>query len=372
MRQRAENGSHRVARKGVAEMEGHHEEQATVRTPLFEPNDMALYRAALRADGLTRAEARRLFAEPERPGGHDADAALNRLCAIGLLRPSGAGGKRLRPVSPTAVETSLVSAFLREARRAAAEIDRVQRELAPMAAVYRGQRSADSGALVLHTGRESIDVAVEAAATTCRAEALACYAGEEPSHEVLGRSLPATLAMVDRGVRLRVIFQHGARGSVAAREFARGVRQQRSEVRMLDESLPPLIVFDRTVVFIPGPRDRETAVEVRLPALLDFLVGLFDQAWLRAHPYVLTDRGGEAEPAPDEMELAILRHLVSGDTDAKTAQRLGISVRLCQTYISRISARLGSRSRGQLGYLVAQSGLLQQRSEESPGERHPA
>jgi DNA-binding CsgD family transcriptional regulator len=328
------------------------------RIPVLEPADMTLYRAALRTNGLTRAQAKRLFdGQMGNPAEHGVDAALERLCAIGLLRISETDGERLRPVSPVAVEASLVSALLDETRRAAAEIDRLQRELAPMAAAYHRERGADSRALTVHRGTESVEAAVEGAAAVARVEALTFHPSGRRSQETLGRALSKALAELPVGVPLRMIVQHGAGGSAEARERVRDGRRREAEIRTLDDGFPPVIVFDRATAFIRDGED--AAVEIRFPALLDVLTGMFDDAWLRARP--LRDRGRSAAPGttPDELELAILRHLVAGDTDAKTAQQLGISVRRCQAYIARIAARLGSRSRAQLGYLVAQSGLLQ-------------
>ncbi|MFF5703100.1 LuxR C-terminal-related transcriptional regulator [Streptomyces sp. NPDC012794] len=53
-----------------------------------------------------------------------------------------------------------------------------------------------------------------------------------------------------------------------------------------------------------------------------------------------------------------MRLLVAGHTDEAIARRLGTSRRTVAAHVSRIAATLQSRSRAQLGYLIATSGLL--------------
>lgn len=49
---------------------------------------------------------------------------------------------------------------------------------------------------------------------------------------------------------------------------------------------------------------------------------------------------------------------MGGETDESIARRLGMSRRSVAEHVRRVSERLGSNSRAQLGYLVATSGLL--------------
>jgi DNA-binding NarL/FixJ family response regulator len=49
---------------------------------------------------------------------------------------------------------------------------------------------------------------------------------------------------------------------------------------------------------------------------------------------------------------------VEGLVDEAIARRLGMNVRTCRAHIAKLAASLGSGSRAQLGYLIAQSGIL--------------
>ncbi|MCF2129726.1 helix-turn-helix transcriptional regulator, partial [Strepomyces sp. STD 3.1] len=55
---------------------------------------------------------------------------------------------------------------------------------------------------------------------------------------------------------------------------------------------------------------------------------------------------------------AIAALLIEGHTDNVIAERLGMNVRTARVHIAKLAATLGSESRAQLGYLIAESGIL--------------
>jgi DNA-binding NarL/FixJ family response regulator len=271
------------------------------------------------------------------------------------------------PVNPGLVCGRRARAILGEAQEALDRLVRTQETLAPAVEAYRHYR--DLGDYEVHSGLARINEAIELVARECHEEILTSQPGGPRSAEVLASSLPPTLAMLARGARMKTIYQHNARTSAATRAYVRTVEEHGAEVRTLDENFDRLIIFDRKVAFIPSTADRTVAVEVRIPAVVSFLVGSFERSWIRAVPFTPPGRDKVTARITDELELAILRHVVAGDKDAVTAQQLGISVRRCQEYIARLSARFGSRSRAQLGYLIAKSGVLEEaaQSEEANG-----
>ena len=143
-------------------------------------------------------------------------------------------------------------------------------------------------------------------------------------------------------------------------EYIRKIVMSGGEVRTLDEVIDRLIIFDRSIAFISisdSPR-ADGALEVRHPAIVHFLMGIFENSWKRAQP---VDTGyNQVRPADiaDDIQRAILRFLVGGYTEVKIARQLGMSQRTVATHIRRISDRLGSTSRAQLGYLVGVRNLL--------------
>ncbi|MFI1762714.1 LuxR family transcriptional regulator [Streptomyces sp. NPDC020800] len=308
---------------------------------------------------------------PRLPGPIDGTAppdAVRRLVASGLLHRSGGdhtadtAGEGSDHATYMAVNPGLVcgrraSEILGEAQEVLGRLLHTQEALAPAVEAYRLHR--DSGGYEVHSGLAHINAAIEMATRECSQEILTSQPGGPRSAEVLAASLPPTLAMLGRGARMKTIYQHNARTSATTRAFVRTVEEYGAEVRTLDENFDRLIVFDRKVAFIPSTADRTVAVEVRIPAVVSFLALAFERSWIRAVPFTPPGRDKVTARITDELELAIMRHVVAGDKDAVTAQQLGISVRRCQEYIARLSARFGSRSRAQLGYLIAKSGVLE-------------
>ncbi|WP_193782832.1 helix-turn-helix transcriptional regulator, partial [Streptomyces sp. E5N91] len=116
---------------------------------------------------------------------------------------------------------------------------------------------------------------------------------------------------------------------------------------------------DRTVAFIPANTDRTMALELRHPALISYLVTVFERLWRLAIPLTapLPDTGIEGI---SHREQSIAALLAEGHQDAVIAERLGMNVRTARVHIAKLAATLGSESRAQLGYLIGRSGILDQ------------
>jgi DNA-binding NarL/FixJ family response regulator len=158
-----------------------------------------------------------------------------------------------------------------------------------------------------------------------------------------------------RGVRMRDLYTHVARHGQGLHNYME-LMGDAAEARTLDEVVERLILFDRKVAFIPANVDRTIALELRHPALVDYLVTVFERLWRLAIPL--------AAPLPDtgidgitHRERSIAALLAEGHQDAVVAERLGISVRTCRAHIARLSETLGAASRTQLGVRIAQAGL---------------
>ncbi|MDN3026483.1 LuxR family transcriptional regulator [Streptomyces sp. S.PB5] len=168
-------------------------------------------------------------------------------------------------------------------------------------------------------------------------------------------------ALLDRGGRIRTLYQHTQRHTplvLARYEQLRGD----AEARTLDEVTDRLILIDRTVAFIPANPDRTLALEIRQPAIVGFLATAFDRLWRLATPMY-----PEAVQPPTlngitPRQRAIAALLVEGHTDAVIAARLGLNIRTAREHIAKLAATLGSESRAQLGYLIGRSGILDRES----------
>jgi DNA-binding CsgD family transcriptional regulator/sugar-specific transcriptional regulator TrmB len=307
----------------------------------------SLYVRALRA-GRVRAD--------------DTDEAAPCLVGLGLLQPEiGADPGWLRPVAPASVLHRLLR---RSAERIADERrreERLETAFAPLIQLDGSHTpAAVNPTLTVLGDRERINQAITEAMADATDELLAIQPSVNPrSPEAHAVAFVRDQALLDRGGRIRTLYQHTQRHLplvIARYEQLRGD----AEARTLDEVTERLLVIDRQVAFIPASRDRNLALEVRHPSLIDYFVTVFDRLWHLATPMY-----PEAVQQPSlngitPRQRAIASLLVDGHTDAVIADRLGMNIRTARVHIAKLAATLGSESRAQLGYLIAESGILRQ------------
>ncbi|MET8570385.1 LuxR C-terminal-related transcriptional regulator [Streptomyces sp. NPDC004783] len=306
-----------------------------------------------------------LYARALREGHLPSTAAGPAPCVVdtGLLHPAVDDLDRLEPVAP-AVALQRLLRFSED--RIADERRRGQRIADVFEPLLRlgAQRPAseDTPSLRILSGKERTTRAIAEAMAEARTELLAIqpYDPHLSRHpEVHEAAMERDQAFLDRGARIRALYQHTVRHAPYAR--ARYERLTGDvQARTLDEITERLIVVDRTVAFIPASPDRSLALEVRHPALVAYFANTFDRLWHLAtpmHPQAVR-RPTLNGITPRQRAIAAL--LVEGHTDADIADRLGMNVRTAREHIAKLAATLGSESRAQLGYLIGRSGILDQ------------
>ncbi|NKQ28983.1 helix-turn-helix transcriptional regulator [Streptomyces galbus] len=280
------------------------------------------------------------------------------LLDLALLHPDPDDMDWLVPTSPQEVMTRLlrglyedVSASQRRVGSAVAayEWDAGLGGSAPAAAAGEG-----SAVRVLE-GLSRIQAAMDEATEACTHEVLTVQPGGIRREDELAEGLHRALTLRGRGVRMRDLYTHVARHGQGLLNYLE-LMGEAVEARSLDEVIDRLILFDRTVAFIPANTDRTMALELRHPALVGYLVTVFERLWRLAIPLTA--------PLPDtriegisHREQSIAALLAEGHQDAVIAERLGISVRTCRAHIARLAETLGAASRTQLGVRIAQVGL---------------
>jgi DNA-binding CsgD family transcriptional regulator len=219
----------------------------------------------------------------------------------------------------------------------------------------RVQAPAEGAAIRVLDGLPRIHAAIDGATEACRTEVLTVQPGGIRREDELSEGLHRALEMRRRGVRMRDLYTHVARHGQGLHTYME-LMGEAAEARTLDEVVERLILFDRKVAFIPANEDRTVALELRHPALVDYLVTVFERLWRLGIPL--------AAPLPStgiegitHRERSIAALLAEGHQDAVVAERLGISVRTCRAHIARLSETLGAASRTQLGVRIAQAGL---------------
>ncbi|MFG2343843.1 helix-turn-helix transcriptional regulator [Streptomyces phaeochromogenes] len=297
----------------------------------------------------------------------DADEAPC-LVDIGLLQPSVKDPNQLVPVAPAVA----LHRLLRNAEDRIAYERRHEERLAeafePLMRLDGRYTAGADTPIRVRSGTEQINWAITEAMDTARQEVLCIQPNAHYSNrrgEVAQTvAMARDQALLDRGCRIRTLYQHTTRHLpliLSRYERLRGDAQARS----LDEVTDRLIAIDSEVAFIPANKDGTLALEVREPALVEYLVTTFDRLWRLAtpmHPEAV-HRPSLNGITPRQQAIAAL--LIEGHTDAAIADRLGLNIRTARVHIAKLAATLGSESRAQLGYLIGRSGILEARDRET-------
>lgn len=282
------------------------------------------------------------------------------LLELALLHPDPDDMDWLVPTAPREIMTRLLRGMydeISESRRrvgSAVEafewyvgLDRVAR--------WPQATAGEVSAIRVLDGVARIQAAMDEATQVCTTEVLTVQPGGIRREAELSEGLHRATALRGRGVRMRDLYTHVARHGQGLHTYLE-LMGDAVEARTLDEVTDRLILFDRTVAFIPANAERSMALELRHPALVEYLSTVFERLWRLALPL--------AAPLPDtgikgisHRERSIAALLAEGHQDAAVAERLGISVRTCRAHIARLSETLGAVSRTQLGVRIAQTGL---------------
>ncbi|MDG9720529.1 helix-turn-helix transcriptional regulator [Streptomyces sp. DH24] len=289
---------------------------------------------------------------------HDAEP-VPCLLDLALLHPDPDDMDWLVPTAPQEVMTRLLRGVYDEVRASQRRVGSVVAAVEWYAGLGRRPASSppagEGTAIRVLDGLSRIQAAMDEATQACTAEVLTVQPGGiRPEHE-LAEGLHRALELRGRGVRMRDLYTHVARHGQGLLNYLE-LMGDAVEARTLDEVIDRLILFDRTVAFIPANSDRTMALELRHPALVEYLGTVFERLWRLALPLTapLPDTGIEGI---SHRERSIAALLAEGHQDAVIAERLGISVRTCRAHIARLSETLGAASRTQLGVRIAQVGL---------------
>ncbi|MFE9771343.1 LuxR C-terminal-related transcriptional regulator [Streptomyces sp. NPDC005931] len=285
------------------------------------------------------------------------------LMELALLHPDPDDMDWLVPTSPQEVMTRLLRGMYDEISASQRRVGSAVEAFEWYAGLGRQVRqaalsaapAAEGPAIRVLDGLARIQAAMDEATQACTTEVLTVQPGGIRREAELAEGLHRATALRGRGVRMRDLYTHVARHGHGLLTYLE-LMGDAVEARTLDEVIERLILFDRTVAFIPANAERTMALELRHPALVEYLGTVFERLWRLAIPLTapLPDTGIEGI---SHREQSIAALLAEGHQDAVIAERLGISVRTCRAHIARLSETLGAASRTQLGVRIAQAGL---------------
>ncbi|HEU5158003.1 MAG TPA: LuxR C-terminal-related transcriptional regulator [Streptosporangiaceae bacterium] len=197
------------------------------------------------------------------------------------------------------------------------------------------------------SGSDLILKRVEDLAFFCHQESLALWPATTPVEKGPERARPLDLRALRRGIGLQSVYHRKCLDDPHIAANLRDIVSLGAQVRVTENEIDWLLVYDRTVAVVPAdPERRERgALLVREPGLVAQLVTHFRGIWDSAkdiHDYIDAD-------TPDSMlsehERMVLEALATADKDEAAARQMGVSVRTFRRYVSDLMMRLGAANR---------------------------
>ncbi|MEP7092038.1 MAG: LuxR family transcriptional regulator [Nocardioidaceae bacterium] len=289
--------------------------------------------------------------DPRLAPGSELRPALDLLIDIGLLRHDEVTGL-LHPVDPTGIQSQVVVPLGVRGAELLTESARWADAFSDLGQIFRTSPQAAVSPITEIHGLENINSFIHAVVNDSRQELLTAQPhGRRPAN-TLAVAENRDVKALERGVRMRTLYQHSARHSPATREYVSDIVARGAEVRTLDEFFRRLIVVDRKVAVVPASDNHHVAIAIHEKSLIAYLVDIFERAWERAQPFNLSGNQAERNIAADVRAMSI-RLLVEGHSDPASAKRLGVSTRTYAGYIAALKEEYGVQTRFQLGYAMS-------------------
>ncbi|MFE2551984.1 LuxR C-terminal-related transcriptional regulator [Streptomyces sp. NPDC059355] len=328
--------------------------------PEVDDSAVALYRWMLVHGGLRSSDLPKAAGETGLTQ-EECRAALRLLTDTCLVRPDGDGWQAVSPQAAGARLLSAPEAALRtheeELRVRRDELQRRRDALTGLIPVYlqARQHAFPQGTIDHLPDQFAVRELLTEVIDGSRAEVLVSKHGGSFPEAALREALPRDLALLERGVRMRSLYQHATRFDPPTRTHAERLIEAGAEIRTLPEVLPQMIVVDGELGFLPSRSGG--ALLIREPDLLGYLLDVFDRDWEYATPFATGPQA--AHDISETVKKSILALLAKGLKDDSIARRLGISLRTCRRHVSELLLGLGAHSRFQAGVIAERQGLTQ-------------
>ncbi|MFF8597440.1 LuxR C-terminal-related transcriptional regulator [Streptomyces sp. NPDC015232] len=288
--------------------------------------------------------------------------ALLCLADLKLVLMDESSGE-VEPYSPDVGFSFLLSRAEAELGRRRRQVEQAGRAVAGILAGYaerpgHAAHTAHRDPVDRITGLDAVRERLEDLAAGARAECLSLLPGGAQLPDTMDASKPLDQLALERGVRIRSVYQDSFRNDPPTVEYVRWYCGLGGEARTVPVVPMLMVVVDREAALVPlDPEDgRAGALEVRSPGLVHALVVLFDRIWEAGTPFGEAPRRDEHDLSPQERELLML--LGIGCTDDIAARRLGVSLRTVRRMSSELMSRLGARSRFEAGVRAVKEGWL--------------
>ncbi|MEP9381976.1 LuxR family transcriptional regulator [Nocardioides sp. KR10-350] len=317
---------------------------------LFENEGMALYEAAVESGGIAEDDERITPDGKWKP-------AFDLLVRLGLLRLDSEGQPLWRPEDPASVQSRIVSPLGAEGARLLDESSQWAHDFASVSQVWRRAPAAAGRGPFTYVHGDQISPFIAGLVAECQDEVLTAQpqTGRDTGAD-LARALQTDSDLLKRGATMRTLYQHAARRSTVTREYVAAVTELGAEVRTLDEFFNRMLVFDRRIAVIPSPESFDSALAIREPTVVGYLVDVFERSWERARPFTSSDTSVMRDIAAEQRAMT-MRMLIEGHSDPSAAKRLGVSPRTYAGYVADLKEEFEAETRFQLGYTIGRLGV---------------
>ena len=311
---------------------------------------------------LLRSAAARLYEEIVAEGGiKEGDPritadrqAFDLLLELGLVSPGPEPGA-FQAVDPGAVQSRVVAPLGQEGARLLDESSQWAQAFAGLAQVWRKSPETARGPFTL-VHDAAIDPFIAGLVAECEDEMLTAQPQAGRDRKRVAASVRDT-ALLERGMRMRTLYQHSARRHAVTRKYVAAVTDLGAEVRTLDEFFNRMIIIDRRVAVIPAHEDLSTAIVVREPSIVAYLADIFERTWERARPFTMRRETSTMSGIAGEQRAMTIRMLIEGHADPVSAKRLGVSARTYAGYVADLKEEYEADTRFQLGYTMGKLGV---------------
>ena len=316
---------------------------------LLENEAAALYEEAVSQDGLRTSDPRLGAKAAQRP-------AFDLLVELGLLAKDAAGD-RFYARDPAGSQARVVTPLGQRGAELITESSRWAQAFGTLSQTWRRSPIASHGPFTELHGITAITKFLEEALDDSTFDVLT--AQPQAVRGTISQLMAAArreLEALDRGVAVRTLYQHSARRNSATHKYVRAVSLKGAEVRTLDEFFNRVIVFDRAQAVIPSATSAESAIIIREPSVVAYLVDVFERAWERARPFGNQESDTMRDIATEQRAMTI-RMLIRGYADPASSKRLGVSPRTYAGYVADLKEEYDAETRFQLGYYMGQRGV---------------
>ena len=323
---------------------------------LFESQATELFEEVVTKGGLPTTDPR--IAE-----GGDLRAPFSLLLEMGLLQRDRETDTFL-PVDPSSVQSRVVSPLGQQGAKLLEESSQWARAFGSLSHAWRRSPQSARGPFT-HIHDEAIGPFIAGLVSEAEEELLTAQPQTGRDAQTLASAALRDTAALERGIKMRTLYQHSARRSSITHKYVAAVTARGAEVRTLDEFFNRIIVVDRRIAVIPGQADLRVAIVIREPSLVAYLVDIFERTWERARPFTNRETTMMKDIAAEQRAMTI-RMLIEGHADPVSAKRLGVSPRTYAGYVADLKEEYEAETRFQLGYTMGRQGVSG--NEQSPDD----